>query len=86
MSADYNVDLAGCELRNTLFIFCGAAEAANHVDDDRILCHALTEGVKVLLAEHGGGHKDRHLFTCEHGLECGADGDLGLAEADVATD
>jgi hypothetical protein len=69
-----------------MFIFRSAAEAANHVDDDRILGHALTKGVKVLLAEHGGWHKDRDLFTCEYRLECRADGDLGLAEADVATD
>ena len=86
MGADYNVDLTSCELRNTLFVFCGGAESASHFNDDWILGHALTKGVKVLLAEHGGGYKDSDLFTCEHGLECGADGDLGLAEADVATD
>jgi hypothetical protein len=40
----------------------------------------------MLLAKHGGGHKNRNLFACEYGLECGADGDLGLTEADVATD
>ena len=86
MGANYNVDLSCCELRKALFVLCGAAEAADHVDNDRVLRHALAEGVEVLLTEHGGGHKNGDLFACEYGFECGANGNLGLAESDVATD
>ena len=63
-----------------------AWKAADHINNDRVLRHALAEGVKVLLTEHGGGHKNGDLFACKYSLECRANGDLCLAEPDVATD
>ena len=38
----------------------------------------------MLLRQQGGGHEHGHLLAGLDGLEGGADGDLGLAEADVA--
>ena len=40
----------------------------------------------MLLRKDGGGHKVGHLFALLYGLECGTDGDLGLAVAHVAAD
>ena len=40
----------------------------------------------MLLRQHGGGNQHRHLVIVLHGLECGAQGHLGLAKAYVAAD
>ena len=40
----------------------------------------------MLLGQHGGGDQHGHLIAVGHGLERGAQGDLGLPEADVARD
>ena len=45
---------------------------------------AVAEGVEVLLGEHGRRHEHRHLAAVGHGLERGAQRDLGLAVAHVA--
>ena len=64
----------------------GGEEAAEHLDPDRIAGEAFAEGREVLLGEQRGGHQHRDLLAVLHGLERGPDGDLGLAEADVAAD
>ena len=40
----------------------------------------------MLEGQHGGGHQHGHLLAVGHGLEGGADGHFGLAEAHVAAD
>ena len=40
----------------------------------------------VLLGQHGRRHEDGDLLAVVDGLERGADGELGLAVADVAAD
>ena len=40
----------------------------------------------MLLRQHGRRHEHGDLFAVHHGLERGANGDFGLAEADVAAD
>ncbi|GJD71849.1 hypothetical protein CFIICLFH_0058 [Methylobacterium goesingense] len=40
----------------------------------------------MLARQHGGGGDDRHLLAGEHGGRGGAQGHLGLAEADIAAD
>ena len=57
-----------------------------HFDDERILGEALAEGAVVLLGEHGRRHQHGDLPAVVDGLEGGADGQLGLAVADVAAD
>ena len=68
--------------------FCSpaGAEAADDLDDERILGQALAEGAKVLLGEHGGRHEHGDLLAVVDGLERGPHGQLGLAVADVAAD
>ena len=46
---------------------------------------AFGEGAPMLLGEHRGGGKHRHLFACRDGLEHGADRHLCFAKAHIAT-
>ena len=85
VGADDDVDFALGELGDELPVLAIGAEAADHLDDDRVGGHALAEGVEVLLAEDGGGHEDGDLLAREDGFEGGANGHLRLAKADVAT-
>jgi hypothetical protein len=59
-------------------------EPAELLDLDREAGEALPEGLEVLLRQDRGGHEHRDLLAVEHRLAGGADGHLGLAEADVA--
>ena len=68
----------------TFFASFGGEEAAEHLDPDRVAGEAVGERVAVLVGEQGRGHEHGHLLAVLDGLERGADGDLGLAEADVA--
>ena len=61
-------------------------EAAEDLDPDRVRGEAVAEGLTVLLGQQGGRHQDRDLHALLDRLERGPDGDLGLAEADVAAD
>ena len=70
--------------RDDLFVLLGAAKAADHIDDDRILRHALAKGIEVLLAEHRGWYQHGGLLAREHSLEHRADRDFGFSEANVA--
>ena len=51
-----------------------------------ILGHPLAEGAVVLLGQDGRRHQHGDLLAVVDRLERGADGDLGLAVADVAAD
>ena len=86
VGSDDDVDgPVGCGLEDGALLF-GRAEAGEEFDAHGVLGHAIAEIVVVLLGEDGGGDEDGDLFSSEHGLEGGADGDLGLAEADVAAE
>ena len=86
VGADDEVHRAVGEAGDGVADFGGGAEAVEQVDADRIVRHAFAEGAPVLFGEHGGGHEDGDLFAAGDGLEGGADGDLGFAEADIAAD
>ena len=64
----------------------GGFEAADGLDDERVVGHAFAEGVVVLLGEDGGGHEDGDLIAVLDGFEGGAHGDFGFAVADVAAE
>ena len=61
-------------------------EAVDDLDREGKLGHARGEAAMVLLGEDGGGHEHGDLLAGVDGLEGRADGDLGLAVADVAAD
>ena len=65
-------------------LLLAAVQAAQHGDPRAERLEAALEGLGVLLRQHRGGHQHGHLLAVEQRLESGAQGDLGLAVADVA--
>ena len=61
-------------------------KTAQHFDPHRVIEHPLPERFEMLLRQDCGRRKNRNLFPFHHGLERGADRDLGLAKANVAAD
>ena len=59
------------------------SEAAQHLNPDRIIEHALPKSFKVLLRQHSRGGQHRYLFAIHYRFKGGADRDLGFAETDV---
>ena len=86
VGADEDVYLALFDVLVYLVLLLGGAEAVEVVDAHGHAFEALAEGVVVLEGEDGVGHEDGHLLGVAAGLEGGADGHLGLAEAHVAAD
>ena len=81
---DQNVELPVARALEDVELLLARPEAAETVDADRELRHAVAEGHQVLLRENGGRHQHRHLLPRLHHLERGAHPHLGLAVADVA--
>ena len=86
MGSDDAVDLARLDLGDDLLGLAGGEESGQHLDSDRIAGEPVGEGVAVLGCEERGRCEDGDLFAVLDGLERSADGDFGLAEADVAAD
>ena len=62
------------------------AQPGDPLDDEGQVGEPLAEGAEVLLGEDRRRHQHHHLLAVGGGLDRGAQGDLGLAEADVAAD
>ena len=62
------------------------SESREHLHRDWKTLQTLPKGLEVLESQQGSRHEHRHLFAIQDGQTRGAHGDLGLAEADVATD
>ena len=86
VGADQDVDLARLEVLQHRFHLRRRAQAGDPLDPEGQVGEALAEGAEVLLGEDRGRHQDHHLLAVGGGLDRGAQGDLGLAEADVAAD
>ena len=67
-------------------VLLGGLEAAHGGHIHREALEALGEGLVVLLDQQGRGHQDHHLLAVLNGLEGGADGYFGLAEAHIPAD
>ena len=67
-------------------LLLGRAEARKHFHGDVEGVEAVFEGGVVLLGQNGGRTEHHHLLAILGGLEGGAQGHLGLAEADVSAD
>ncbi len=67
-----------------LFYFGRRAEAAEHLYPDGIAGKAPCRGHVMLLGEHGRRHEYGRLLAVHDAFHDGAEGDLGLAEANVA--
>jgi len=86
VGADENVDLAGGEIGDGLLLLLFAPEAGDFRHLDRPVGIAVVEGMVMLLGQQRGRAQHRHLLAAGHGDECRAQGDLGLAETDIAAD
>ena len=86
VGADDDVDRALGEALLRFALLGGADHARKLADPDRQPGEALDEILGVLAREQGRGNDDRGLLAVDRGGEGGAQGDLGLAEADVAAD
>ncbi len=86
VGADNDVDAASGEAADVGGLFGFGAEAVEGFDGNGVFAEALADGLGVLLGKDGGGGKEGGLFAAHDALENRADGDLGLAETDVAAD
>ena len=82
--SDDDVDFAGGQIGEHLFLLGLRAEAAHHVDPHRKTGKALAERLLMLKRQHRRRREERDLFSVHHGLEARAHRDFGLAVADVA--
>ena len=87
MRPDHDVDRALGEPCHDLLLLSLRREAAESIATSTGNgAEPLVEGAIVLLRQNGGRDQHGHLLAVLHGLEGGAQGDLGLAKADVAAD
>ncbi len=86
MGADDDVDMAALDALLHLGDLFGAYQPRGMRDLHGKAAEALGEGVEVLAGEQRGRHHDGDLLAGENGDEACAQGDLGLAEADIAAD
>ena len=87
MRSDQHLDLAFGEVA-AASAFCSAvrSEPRDHLHAHGKVAVAVAEGVPVLLGEDRRRREHHHLLAVHRRSERGADGDLRLAEADVAAD
>ena len=86
MRADQDVDRAGPGALEDFADFRAGPKPVDRLDGERELGHPGGEAAVVLLGQDGGRDQDGDLLARVDGLERRADGDLGLAVADVAAD
>ena len=84
MGADDDVHAARREAGQRVLLLGAGHEAGQRAHRDGIGRQALAEGHEMLRGQDRGGHQDGDLGAGLDGLEGGAQGDLGLAVADVA--
>ena len=82
--ADHEIDRPGGDAVECRLDFLRRAESRQLGQLHGPFRKAVGEYLEVLLGEQRGRHQQRHLLAVGDGDECGAQRDLGLAEADVA--
>ena len=86
MGTYQDVYLAFFEVFQQLLGLLGRARPGQVVDTDGEVFQARLKGLEMLIGQHGGRHEDGYLLGVASCLESGTHGDLGLAEAHIATD
>ena len=84
MCADDDVDFAGGEILEGLFLLGLGAETADQVGPHRKGCKPALERLHVLKRQHCRRRENGNLLAVHRGFECGAHGDFGLSVSDVA--
>src|SRR6266849_1004589 len=83
--ADDDVHLSGFDSLDRACLRLLVDEARQHLDRDREVAQPLREHMEMLLGQDRRGREQRHLFAAHRRLERSSQGQLRLAEADVAT-
>ena len=86
VGSDDDVDLAGLDLLEDLFLLLCRPKAAQSADSHRVVGEALLECVAVLFDQDRRGCQDRDLLAVLNRLEGCPDRDLRLAVPDVSAD
>ena len=86
MGADHDVHVAGAQAFADLVGLLGGDQARELGDPHGEALEAVAEVPVMLAAEQRGRHHDCHLIPLPGGDQGGAQGDLSLAEADIAAD
>jgi hypothetical protein len=86
VGADDDVERAGGQALLGLGDFLRRHQPGDPPDPDRPATEALGEGLVMLARQQGCRHDDGDLGAAHRRHEGGAERDLGLAEADIATD
>ena len=84
--ADDDIHTAVGEGLDHAALLGGGAVAAEKLDGERILAHALAEVLPMLLRQHRGGRNNCGLLAAGYSLERRADGDLGFSKTHIAAD
>ena len=84
MRSDQNVGLTFVEVRYRRALLGGAAQATDDINCEWEVLKPLREGAEMLLREDRCRCQHQHLRAVTGGLEGGAQGNFGLAEADVS--
>ena len=84
VGADHDIDGAVCHAGQRHGLFRPAAKARQLGEFYRPIREAIGESLEVLSRQQRGRREHRHLHAVGHRDERGAQGDLGLAEADIA--
>ena len=84
VGADDNIHRSILQSLQRAGLLLAAVQSAQHGDPRAERLEAALESLGVLLRQHRGGHQHGHLLAVEYRLESGAQGNLGLAVADVA--
>src|SRR5205807_2412854 len=82
--ADDDIDAAFAEELQDFALFGMRTKAAQHLDADWVIEHALPERFEMLLRQHRRRREDDDLFSFHDRFESGANGDFRFAKADVA--
>ena len=86
VGADHQVDGAAPEPGDDALLFLAGDQARQHGQAQREAGQAALEVAVVLQGQDGRRAEEGHLAAVGHGAQGGAQGHLGLAEADVAAD
>ena len=80
-----NVDFALGKVGDNLLHILGLASATQVINAHWEVLEALAKGVKMLECQHCGRYQHSGLLAIYRRLECGTNGDFGLAEAHITT-
>src|SRR4029450_4819275 len=83
MRADDDIDTALAQKLEYFLLLSLRTEAAKHFDSHGVIKHTLPKHLEMLLGQNGRGREDCNLFAVHDRFKRSANGDFGLAKADI---